>query len=85
MIASVVAIAGTTTVLLGKRGLRAKVTQTVHEAYHKITGKKKREEKEKQLKIGHSHPHDYDDNKMVGEGALTSVQHYNKKQQMSHQ
>ncbi len=85
MIASVVAIAGTTTVLLGKKGMRAKVKQTIHETYQKVTGKGEKDEKEKQLKIGYSHPHDYEDNKMVGEGALTSVQYYNKKQQMSHQ
>ncbi|KHF38438.1 hypothetical protein [Halalkalibacter okhensis] len=76
-----VATAAATTFLLNKKGIRAKITQTTNNMYDKVTGRKKKKEWESQVKIGHSHPHDYEDNKMVGEGALTSIQHYNQKQQ----
>ncbi|MDT8859593.1 hypothetical protein N0O92_05050 [Alkalihalobacillus sp. MEB130] len=82
MIASVVTAAATT-ILLGNRERRAKIIQTVQNLYKKGLGKSK-EKHDSQIKIGHSHPYDYEDNKMVGEGALTSVQHYNQMQQKNH-
>ena len=85
MIASVAAVAGATTVILGKRNLRKKMSHSIQSMYEKISGKEKKIEKEQTKRIGHSHPYDYEDNKMVGEGALTSVQYYNEKQQKSHQ
>ncbi|WP_227936780.1 hypothetical protein [Alkalihalobacillus deserti] len=85
MIASVAAVAGATTVILGKRNLRTKLSRSIQSLYRKISGEEKRIEKEKKENIGHSSPYDYEDNKMVGEGALTSVQYYNNKQQKSHQ
>lgn len=32
-----------------------------------------------QEKVAHSHPHDFEDNAMVGEGAVYSVNYYNRK------
>ncbi|MCD8510999.1 MAG: hypothetical protein LRY73_14815 [Bacillus sp. (in: Bacteria)] len=32
-----------------------------------------------QEKVGHSHPHDHEDNTMVDEGAVYSVNYYNKR------
>lgn len=32
-------------------------------------------------KVGHSEPHDIDDNKMLDEGAITSVQYFNREVQ----
>ncbi|MFC0557737.1 hypothetical protein [Halalkalibacter alkalisediminis] len=85
VIASVAALAGATTVILGKRNLRTKLSQSIQSMYKKISRKEKRTKKEFTQHLGHSHPHDFEDHKMVGEGALTSIQYYNNKQQKSHQ
>ncbi|WP_332629361.1 hypothetical protein [Halalkalibacter flavus] len=83
-IIAVATAACATTILLRKRDIRAKITQASHSMYEKVTGRKSKKDLESQVKIGHSHPYDYEDNKMVDEGALTSIQHYNQKQQKSH-
>ena len=85
LVASVAALAGVTTVILGKRDLRTKLSQSIQTMYQKITKKEKRTKKDFTKHIGHSHPHDFEDQKMIGEGALTSIQYYNDKQQKSHQ
>lgn len=84
-VASMVAVAGAATVILSKRNLRTKISHSVQSMYNQMTGKKQLRKTEHTKYIGHSHPHAYEDNKMVGEGALTSVQYYNKRQQESHQ
>ncbi|GAE35395.1 hypothetical protein [Halalkalibacter akibai] len=84
IIASVAAITATT-VMLGKRNLRSKVSRSMRQMYTKITRNDSKKKVEQDKKIGLSHPYDFEDNKMIGEGALTSVQYYNQKQQKSHQ
>ncbi|GAE25233.1 hypothetical protein JCM9140_1215 [Halalkalibacter wakoensis JCM 9140] len=84
IIASVATAACATTVLAGNKRVRTKLQRMYRRMYTKWIRDPKKESNEQHLKIGHSHPHDYEDNKMVGEGALTSIQHYNDQQQKSH-
>ena len=79
---AVASAAGAATVLLRNGETRERAGRAVRDTYAKITRQMGNDnKKENQLKIGHPHPYDYEDNKMVNEGALTSVQHYNEKQQ----
>ncbi|MCM3715169.1 hypothetical protein [Halalkalibacter oceani] len=82
MATAVASAAGAATVLLRNPDTREKAKRAALETYSKLTGRTAENTKqEKQTKLGHSHPHDYADNKMVNEGAMTSVQYYNEKQQ----
>ncbi|ARK31523.1 hypothetical protein [Halalkalibacter krulwichiae] len=84
IVASAAAVVGAATVLLGDRNRRTKISQSVQKILPlRQKEKNKLNVAEKKKNLGHSHPYDYEDNKMVGEGALTSVQYYNKKQQTS--
>ncbi|TWI57190.1 hypothetical protein [Halalkalibacter nanhaiisediminis] len=83
ILATVVAsAAGAATVLLRNGESRERACKAVRETYAKMKGgTADNHKKDNQTKVGHSHPHDYEDNKMVNEGALTSVKYYNEKQQ----
>jgi hypothetical protein len=80
---SIIASAAAATLIVGKRNLRMQVSQSIRKMYSKIN-RNQSNQTEGKNKIGHPHPYDFEDNKMVGEGALTSIQYYNKAQQKSH-
>ncbi|BAB06637.1 hypothetical protein P4637_09075 [Halalkalibacterium halodurans] len=71
----VVTIAGVTAYALNNCTIRSKLKRVV-----KIGNQQKKEgDKTKRISIGHPDPYDTEDNRMVEEGALYSIQHYNKK------
>ncbi|MFA9458737.1 hypothetical protein ACERJO_18485 [Halalkalibacter sp. AB-rgal2] len=76
--------AGTTTLLMRNEEFRSKVRRSYGQlrSYFKDSSVMN---KVKDRRIGHSHPHDYDDHNMVEEGAMTSINYYNKAQQKDHQ
>ncbi|ADC48526.1 hypothetical protein BpOF4_02295 [Alkalihalophilus pseudofirmus OF4] len=85
LVASVVAgVASATTMLLKDEERREKAKRQLKQMYTKVT--KQRAENQNgqtEIKAGHPDPYDVDDNKMVNEGALYSVQRYNEKQQQN--
>lgn len=74
--------AGTTTLLLRNEELRQSLRNKVRQVRSYLSNTPVKDKVEKKS-IGHSRPYDYADNKMVSEGALTSVEYYNKAQQES--
>ncbi|MFB4162791.1 hypothetical protein ACE1TI_02880 [Alteribacillus sp. JSM 102045] len=83
LISSAVAgVVGTATFLLRDEEKRERLKQASQRTISKWTGRTKEDEdKELNEKVGHSEPHDLEDNKMVSEGAMHSVNHYNKAQE----
>ncbi len=74
--------AGVAAVLLKNEEQRARLGRMWRQWYAKLTKRTASENREeRQLKIGLSHPYDFEDNRMVSEGALTSIQYYNKVQE----
>ncbi|WP_018921537.1 hypothetical protein [Salsuginibacillus kocurii] len=75
-------VAGTTLYLLRNDEQREKVVHNSKRWLATVRGSRKEEEDEYlRDKIGHSDPLDVADNKMVDEGAMYSVLHYNEKQE----
>ncbi|WP_088103608.1 hypothetical protein [Halalkalibacter urbisdiaboli] len=73
---------GTGTVLLRNEETRAKVGRKVREFYANLTNRTASDVAEdKRLKLGHPHPNEMEDNEMVNEGALYTVQYFNKEHQ----
>lgn len=83
MMATVVgSVAGAAAVLLKDTENRERLGRYVREVYARMTHRTANDKREDlKLKVGHPDPNDYADNKMVNEGALTSVQYYNERQQ----
>ncbi|WP_368503734.1 hypothetical protein AB3N04_16420 [Alkalihalophilus sp. As8PL] len=83
LVATVVAgVASATTVLLRDEERREKAKRQFKQMYTKVTNQRAEESPgQPQVKAGHPDPYDIEDNEMVNEGALTSVQKYNEKQQ----
>ncbi|WP_100404926.1 hypothetical protein [Bacillus solitudinis] len=78
LLTTVIAI-GTGTALLKNNENRAKVGRKAREYYAKLMNRTADDtENERRTQIGHPDPHDYSDNKMVSEGAIYSVKHYDK-------
>ncbi|MFZ4450470.1 hypothetical protein [Salibacterium aidingense] len=80
LVPSVVAgVVGTATYFLRDEDKRERVKDVSKRTVAKWTGNtKEAEDKELNEKVGHSAPYDFEDNKMVSEGAMHSVQHFNK-------
>ncbi|WP_100373557.1 hypothetical protein [Bacillus sp. FJAT-45037] len=77
----VAGVASAATVILSDNERRERTKRKVKEMYSNMTkNKASQTNQDPSLEIGHPDPYDVEDNKMVGEGALYSVQHYNKKQ-----
>ncbi|MGY4689496.1 hypothetical protein [Salibacterium sp. K-3] len=79
-IPSVIAgVVGTATYVWRDEGKRERVKDVSKRTVAKWTGSTKEDEDELlNEKVGHSEPYDFEDNKMVSEGAMHSVQHYDK-------
>lgn len=74
--------AGAAAILLKDEEKRARAGRAVREMYAKMTHRTASEtQKNRKKRLGLSDPYDYEDNKMLSEGALTSVQYYNNRQQ----
>lgn len=75
---------GVTSYVLKDKTRRHKVEDSMKKAKHKIMTFLSKEVKLDNFpvkKAGHPDPHDTDDNKMVSEGAMYSVQYYDEKKQ----
>ncbi|MFB5661361.1 hypothetical protein [Alteribacillus sp. HJP-4] len=73
---------GAATFILRDEEKREKLKQASQQTLAKWNGRTKEAEDEKlNEKVGHSEPYDFEDNKMVSEGAMHSVQHFNKAQE----
>ncbi|WP_240374821.1 hypothetical protein [Bacillus piscicola] len=73
---------GTTAFLLKDEQKRDRVKQGIDRTVAKVKGRTEEDENEElNKKIGHSEPYDFRDNEMVSEGAMYSVNHFNKAQE----
>ncbi|PSL50952.1 hypothetical protein B0H94_102229 [Salsuginibacillus halophilus] len=73
---------GTAAYVLRDEEKRERLMHTSQRAIAQLKGMSKEDEDEKlREKVGHSDPHDLADNKMVDEGAMYSVLHFNEKQE----
>jgi hypothetical protein len=71
---------GVTTYLLSNKDKRKQLLERIKNIYHQYTTAKKDHYESRVLdKAGHPHPHDIDDNNMVSEGAMYSVNYYNER------
>ncbi|WP_158736085.1 hypothetical protein [Alteribacillus sp. YIM 98480] len=79
---AVAGVVGTATFLLRDEDKRGRLKQASQRTIAKWKGNTKEDEDEQlNEKVGHSEPYDFEDNKMVSEGAMHSVHHYNKAQE----
>ncbi|KGA97364.1 hypothetical protein AJ85_06200 [Alkalihalobacillus alcalophilus ATCC 27647 = CGMCC 1.3604] len=70
-----------TTFYLTNKERRTELKNKTKEMYQKVCSVTNKEKPTpKQLRIGHPDPYDIEDQKMVDEGALYSVQRYNRQQ-----
>ncbi|RSL31193.1 hypothetical protein D7Z54_22045 [Salibacterium salarium] len=70
---------GTATFLLRDEEKREQLKNVSKRSFSKWTGfTKEKEDEELNEKVGHPEPYDFEDNKMVSEGAMHSVHHFDK-------
>ncbi|MDQ0298789.1 gas vesicle protein [Salibacterium salarium] len=75
----VAGVVGTATFLLRDEEKREQLKNVSKRSISKWTGStKEKEDEELNEKVGHSEPYDFEDNKMVSEGAMHSVHHFDK-------
>ncbi|MCM2675115.1 hypothetical protein [Alkalicoccobacillus plakortidis] len=83
LVASAVAGAVSGAVIwLNDESRRARVSKVVKDSYHKVSDKVTSGEPKQDEQLGNPVPKS-EDSKMVGEGALYSVQRYNEEQQLN--
>ncbi|RSL31004.1 hypothetical protein D7Z54_22930 [Salibacterium salarium] len=75
----VAGVVGTATFFLRDEQKREQLKDVSKRSVAKWTGStKEKEDEELNEKVGYSEPYDFEDNKMVSEGAMHSVQHSDK-------
>ncbi|MFA9555871.1 hypothetical protein ACERII_00990 [Evansella sp. AB-rgal1] len=79
-VTSAALIAATGSYLLQNEGRRKKLVQYMYRMKAKIKNETKEEYEEYfDEKLAHTDPYDIEDNSMVGEGAVQSIQYYNQR------